>query len=115
MNEKTQELLNKQDINSNELDELISLRENNKADFIIVDIREKFEIDEGYIKGCDLFVPTSNFMNSIDKFDKNKHIIFYCRSSARSGQVLSFMAQKGFDKISHLYGGISSYFGNIIR
>lgn len=112
-----QNILDSENINSGDLAQLLELRKEKKIDFVLADIREQFETAEGYIEGCDLFTPTSNFTDFIPEFEKSKdkNIVLYCRSGGRSGQVKSFLKEEGFEKISHLSGGISSYFGSIIR
>lgn len=112
-----QNILDTENINSGDLSKLMDLKKEGKIDFLLVDIREKFEVEEGYIDGCDLFAPTSNFPEFMSDFEKNKdkNIVLYCRSGGRSGQAKSFLQQQGFNKVSHLNGGITSYFGSIAQ
>jgi len=114
-NAQAQEILQNEDIGSKDLTTLLEFRKNEQADFVLVDIRESFEIDKGYIKGCDLFCPTSDFMTYIEEFEKHKdrHIVLYCRSGNRSDQTKHFLKQRGFSKISHLAEGIIAYSGTI--
>ena len=46
-----QELLEKDDINSEELEILLEARDEGKVDFLLVDVREDMEYDMGHIKG----------------------------------------------------------------
>lgn len=110
------DILNKEDISSEELSDLLSLRENKEVDFLLIDIREEFEVDDGYIQGCDLFYPTSNFMDFLPELEKNKdkNIVLYCKSGGRSTQSKNFLKQEGFSKISHLDGGITGYSGSLV-
>ena len=110
------ELLNKSDINPEDLVVLLKEREEGKVDFILVDVREQMEYDEGYIKGIDTLKPTSTFQNwGQDFFDevKDKTVIFTCRSGARSGQVAQVFRENGHAKSINLSGGIISYPGEV--
>lgn len=78
-------------------------------DLVVIDVRTPAEFDSGNIKGAinlDIFSPT--FMNAINKLDKNKTYLMYCRSGNRSGQACSKMAKLGFEKLYNLSGGIMS-------
>jgi len=111
------EILSKEDINSNDMSELVEFKKTNKVDYLIIDIREDFEVQDGYIEGCDLFYPTSRFNDYMSEFLKNKdkNIVLYCRSGARTAQAKTFLQEQGLKKVSHLMGGIGSYFGSIIK
>ena len=112
------ELLQKSNINPEDLVELLKEREEGKADFVLVDVREQMEYDEGHIKGVDILNPTSTFQNwGQDFFDtvKDKTVIFTCRSGARSGQVAQVFRQNGHARSINHSGGIISYRGEISR
>ncbi|MCK5854849.1 MAG: rhodanese-like domain-containing protein [Sulfurovaceae bacterium] len=112
------ELLQKSDINPEDLVALLKEREAGKAEFVLVDVREQMEYDEGYIKGIDALKPTSTFQNwGQDFFDevKDKTVIFSCRSGARSGQVVQAFRQNGHNRSINLSGGIMSYPGEITK
>ncbi|MFN7116037.1 MAG: rhodanese-like domain-containing protein [Saprospiraceae bacterium] len=78
-------------------------------DAVILDVRTPAEYASGKIKGAinlDIFAPT--FMDAVNKLDKNKTYLVYCRSGNRSGQACSKMAKQGFEKLYNLSGGIIS-------
>jgi len=111
-----QTLLEKNDINSEELQTLLALREEGKADFILVDVREDMEWNMGHIKGADMLKPTSTFQHwAQDLFTelKDKTVIFTCRTGNRSSQVQNVFRQNGHDKSINHYGGIVTYRGEI--
>ncbi len=110
------ELLEKFGVSSSELIELLKLREEKKVDFLLVDVREQFEYNQGYIKGVDMLKPTSTFQSWASEFlekYKDKTVIFTCRTDNRSGQVAQIFNQHGLKSINHL-GGIVSYSGDIV-
>ena len=111
-----QTLLQKTDVNSEELEKLLALREEGKADFILVDVREDMEWNMGHIKGADMLKPTSTFQQWAQDFfnqTKDKTVIFTCRTGSRSAQVQNVFRQNGHDKTINHYGGIVTYRGEI--
>jgi len=111
-----QTLLQKNDINSDELESLLKAREEGKVDFTLVDVREDMEWNMGHIKGADTLKPTSTFQQWAQDFlneNKDKTVIFTCRTGSRSGQVQSVFRQNGHDKAINHNGGIVSYCGEI--
>ena len=67
---------------------------------IIIDVREKNEIEEGMVKGAKWF-PLSkvqndaNWLTEFKKMAGDKKIYLYCRSGGRSGKVQSLLKEKG--------------------
>lgn len=113
-----QELLAKDNICSKELEELLKAREEEKVEFLLVDVREQMEYDAGHIKGVDLLKPTSAFQQWAEQFFNeagDKIIIFTCRTGARSGQVQNVFKSNGYEKVINHLGGIMSYRGEIER
>jgi rhodanese-related sulfurtransferase len=112
------QLLEKNFVTSAELQTLLKEREEGKVDFILVDVREQMEYDRGHIKGVDLLNPTSTFQSWGQTFfeeNKDKTVIFTCRTDNRSGQVQNVFRQNGMEKTLNHLGGIVSYDGEIER
>ncbi len=112
------ELLEKGHVNSNELETLLKDREEGKVDFILVDVREQYEYDAGHIKGVDLLKPTSMFQSWAEAFldeNRDKTVIFTCRTDSRSGQVQNVFLQNGMSNVINHSGGIVTYRGEIER
>ncbi len=77
-----------------------------KPDVVILDVRTPQEVAQGAIKGAvniNLYDP--NFEQEIEKLDKNKTYLVYCRSGHRSGIASQKMVAKGFGKVYNLEGG----------
>jgi rhodanese-related sulfurtransferase len=112
------ELLKKSHVNSSELEQLLKDRQEGKADFILVDVREQMEYDMGHIKGVDMLKPTSTFQmwahDFLDKY-KDKNIIFTCRTASRSASVQQVFQQNGMQNAINHAGGIVTYRGEIER
>jgi len=112
------QLLEKNFVTSAELQTLLQERVEGTVDFILVDVREQMEYDNGHIKGVDLLKPTSTFQSWGQTFfeeNKDKTVIFTCRTDNRSGQVQNVFRQNGMEKILNHLGGIMSYDGEIER
>ena len=76
----------------------------------LVDVRTPEEYEEGYIEGfqnIDFFSDT--FTQEIEKLDKSKPVIVYCRSGRRSADCAKQLKEKGFVKIYDLEGGITKW------
>jgi len=109
-------LLEKSYVHSEELIELLKEREEGNVDFILVDVREQMEYDHGHIKGVDFLKPTSTFQSWAEPFldeNRDKIVIFTCRTDSRSGQVQRVFQQNGMTKVINHAGGIVSYRGDI--
>ena len=111
-----QTLLEKNDINSEELHTLLKARDEVKVDFLLGDVREDMEFNMGHIKGADMLKPTTAFQQwAQELFDetKDKTVVFTCRTGSRSGQVQNVFKQNGHTRVLNHSGGIVSYRGDI--
>ena len=87
-----------------------SLKEkiDNQDDFQLIDVRESHERAFANIGGD--HIPMGMIMQGLDKIDKNKDVIIYCRSGSRSAQVVNFLqVQHGFENLINLKGGILAW------
>jgi len=112
------ELLQKNNISSEELITLLKDREEGNADFLLVDVREQMEYDAGHIKGVDVLKPTSIFQSWGEAFFneiQDKTVIFTCRTGARSGQVAQLFQQNGHTTSINHVGGLMGYRGETER
>ncbi len=84
---------------------------------IVIDVRTPAEVKQFYIKGADMFIDINgdNFEAEIDKLDKSKTYVMYCRSGGRSGRAANIMVNKGFEDVYNLEGGITDYKGELGR
>mgnify|MGYP001826823152 CR=1 FL=1 len=111
-----QTILEKNDINSEELQTLLQAREEGKVDFLLVDVRENIEFKMGHIKGADMLKPTSAFQQwAQELFDetKDKTVVFTCRTGNRSGQIQNVFRRNGHTSVLNHFGGIVTYRGEI--
>ena len=115
--EEAIKLLEKEQLDGDELEALIEARTLKMIDFILMDVREDMEFRMGHIVGTDYLVPTSMFYAKIEEYNSKKDIpiILYCHTGSRSFQVQYAMKALGFKHICNLQYGIISYSGEIQR
>jgi len=94
-----------QTINPEQFNKLLLLDE-----IQLVDVRTKEEYQTGHIKDAlNIDVKDPNFKTNINKLDKNKPVLVYCRSGKRSGDAAEILRGMGFTKIVSLEGGMLSW------
>lgn len=78
----------------------------------IIDVREEWEYNEGRIPGA-ILLPLGELKKNYDVLDKEAEIILVCRSGNRSGSAAQFLANKGFNNVYNLVGGMLSWPGTV--
>ena len=76
-------------------------------DFILLDVREPFELSISKINNA-ILIPLSKIPKNLDKLDRTKDIIAFCRSGERSHHAARFLIQKGFNA-KNMDGGINMW------
>jgi rhodanese-related sulfurtransferase len=79
-------------------------------DITILDVRTLEETSQGKIEGAiciDFYSDT--FAAEIDKLDKTKPILVYCRSGGRSASAGQILEEKGFSQVYNLLGGYTAW------
>ena len=82
---------------------------------LILDVRtpEEFEISRiPNSINIDFYNP-QNFMQEIEKLDKNISYYIYCRTGVRSANSCQLMGELGFNKVYNLVGGIIEWKGEV--
>jgi len=75
----------------------------------LLDVRSQAEFAQGIIAGGE-FVPLHTVPLKMNDFSKDKTLVIYCRSGARSAQACSFLDQNGGIEALNLRGGIISWY-----
>jgi rhodanese-related sulfurtransferase len=75
---------------------------------VVLDVRTRGEFSDGHIpRAVNIDLMSPSFTGAIDKLDRNKTYLVYCRSGNRSGEACSIMTSRGF-KAFNLAGGIGA-------
>ncbi|MGM0593785.1 MAG: rhodanese-like domain-containing protein [Pseudomonadota bacterium] len=99
---------NVKEIDARELSEWL---EDPSRKFRIIDVREPMEIAQGSVPGAEP-MPMSTLGNRLSELDQDEQAVFICRSGARSGQVVAYLAQNGFENVYNLRGGVLGWAQN---
>ena len=103
-------LSNVPSISSEESQKVIS--DNN---YRFLDVRTDGEYSDGHIPNS-IHIPLQEIQLRISEIEKikDKKIIVYCRSGARSSMASKTLLKEGFD-VSNLTGGIMSWKGEVVK
>jgi len=89
--------------------DLIAKHKNN-ADFIILDVRTPHEFKSGHIEKAILLDFYSNtYTDKLNRLDKSKTYLIYCRSGNRSGKTLDLIKNMGFSQVYNMDQGINGW------
>ena len=83
-----------------------SLDKNNPV--LLLDVREPWEYEICHIDES-VNISMSQIPSSLEQFDPEKEIVLICHHGIRSQQVANYLADKGFNKINSLDGGIDAW------
>ena len=100
---------------SNEINEIsdIQFTEIQDTDYILVDVRTAEEYESGHIQDAVNFdFYSESFQNDILTLDKSSSIILYCRTQNRSTKTANYLKESGYNEITVIAGGITSWVKN---
>ncbi len=83
-------------------------RTKQQAGAVIIDVREPYELREGYIPGA-VHIPLRSLTHRMKELDPSKEFVMVCRSGNRSITAAQFMQQGGFPQVSSMAGGMISW------
>lgn len=92
-----------------ETNKLIQEHENDSG-FVILDLRPESMFSIEHIENAifhDAFA--GDFDQWVNRLDRDKKYLLYCNMGYRSGIALEKMKQMGFNKLYHLYQGITEW------
>ena len=79
-----------------------------KDDIYILDVRTQREFEAGYIEGANL-IPVDILRENLDKVDKSKTIVVYCRTGYRAYLGYKILKNNGFKSVKCLNGSYLSW------
>lgn len=80
----------------------------------IIDVRTDGEVAQGMIPNAVQMnlMDREKFMESVKSLDREKPVLVYCQSGARSAKAASYLVEQGFKQIYDLQGGFSNWIEN---
>ncbi len=76
----------------------------------MIDVRTPEEHAAGHINGAlNINFHNESFEDEVDRLDKKKKYLLYCRSGNRSRQTMFLMRDLGFEEVYNLAEGIISW------
>lgn len=91
------------EISAEELKERIRLKE----DLQIIDVREPAEYEVKNIGAVS--IPLRQLADNLDKIERHKPVIIHCQGGSRSKKAVALLAEKGFNNVLSLKGGIAEF------
>lgn len=83
------------------------LRNTMNPDFILIDIRTPEEFLSGHIEGAvNINYHDNDFIEQLDKLDKDKIYLIYCRTGRRSSDAINIMKRLKFQEAYRILGDI---------
>ncbi|MEJ1297580.1 MAG: rhodanese-like domain-containing protein [Candidatus Sedimenticola sp. (ex Thyasira tokunagai)] len=78
---------------------------------LLLDIRSEAEVARGVLPNSD-HLPMQLIPMKIHDFPKDRDVVLYCRSGARSYHACMFLMQQGIENVINLRGGIIDWARN---
>lgn len=75
----------------------------------LLDVREPIEWQAGHVDRA-VHIPMQELVERIDELPKDRRIVCMCRSGNRSGRVVAYLRQHGYDAVN-LSGGAQQWAG----
>lgn len=97
-------------VTATQLATMLASRKAGLKDFELVDVREAGEYDIVRIEGAKL-IPQGRILagEAWDELPQDREIVFHCKAGTRSANVLAAARQAGYQRVSHLDGGILAW------
>jgi rhodanese-related sulfurtransferase len=75
---------------------------------VVIDVRSHAEVVQGAIPGA-AHLPLHLLPLQMAQLPRDKKVVFYCRTGARSAQACLYAANQGSDNVINLRGGIVAW------
>src|SRR5665648_47587 len=89
---------------------ILTQENKDNPNFVIIDVRTPEEFLGEHIENAvNLDYYSDTFRDDLDKLDKNKTYLIYCRSGRRSENALNIMKELDFKEVYNMLGGITKW------
>ncbi len=78
------------------------------AEAYLLDVREDDEWEAGHAPGA-VHVPMMEIPQRMAEVPQDREVVVVCRVGGRSGQVVAYLRQQGYDNVSNLDGGMMGW------
>jgi adenylyltransferase/sulfurtransferase len=75
---------------------------------LVLDVREDYEWAASRLAGA-LHVPMGDLRAKLDELPRDREIVVYCRSGARSSNAAAMLRNAGFARVRNLTGGLKAW------
>jgi rhodanese-related sulfurtransferase len=90
--------------------EALKLIEERGHEITILDIRPKEDFDKEHVPGAlNLDYDGHEFQKKVEKLDKEKNYLIYCKSGVRGGYFMDKMRDFGFNGAYNILGGFVAW------
>jgi rhodanese-related sulfurtransferase len=91
--------------------DVLQLQEMQRSgNILLIDVRSDPEVGRGVIPGA-RHISLQTLVARIGEIGRDRPVVFYCQSGARSAQASHFLANQGWDEVYNLTGGIVAWAG----
>lgn len=92
-------------------DAFIKIEKNrDNPDFVVLDVRTSAEYNQEHVENAiQLDVRSRDFEDELEKMDKNKEYLIYCKSGRRGSKAVSLMKNLGYENVINMTGGIDKW------
>lgn len=79
-------------------------------EFVILDVRTPEEFRSGHLPGAiNIGIQADTFKDDMNKLDRSKTYLVYCRTGRRTNQALDIMQELGFTHLLRIDGDITKW------
>ncbi len=84
------------------------MQQSKQRPFVLLDVREQVEHKICCLPDA-VLIPLGELSERLNELDRDTEIIIHCKAGGRSAKALELLISSGFDKTSHVQGGIDAW------
>jgi adenylyltransferase/sulfurtransferase len=81
-------------------------------DLFLLDVRQPMEAEICTIAGG-VLIPMNDVPRRVEEIPKDREIVCFCRTGARSGQVAAWLRGQGYERVRNLTGGMHAWIDEV--